>query len=169
MLIFASLFSVFAIYRSHIMFGPTPNQIFHYGSTLLETLLLLTSSFTVGMAIYAMRNSNRRAMMAWLVVTLLLGAGFISTELHEFFTDVSHGITWHVSSFLSGFFILVGTHGAHVSFGIIWAITLLVQLSRRGLTPITTRKLYTFSLYWHFLDIVWVFIFTFVYLFGKIT
>ena len=169
MLIFASLFSVFAVYRSHIVFGPTPNQIFHYAPTLLETLLLLTSSFTVGMAIYAVRNDRQKAMMTWLVVTLMMGAAFVTTEIHEFVGDVSHGITWHVSSFLSGFFILVGTHGAHVSFGIVWAVTLLFQLSRRGLTPVTTRKLYTFSLYWHFLDIVWVFIFTFVYLYGKIT
>ncbi|MCL5064447.1 MAG: cytochrome c oxidase subunit 3 [Firmicutes bacterium] len=169
MLIFASLFSVFAVFRSRIMAGPTPNQIFHYGSTLLETLLLLTSSFTVGMAIFAMRKSHAKVMMAWLVLTLVLGAGFVATEIHEFVTDVQHGITWHVSGFLSGFFVLVGTHGAHVSFGIAWAVTLLFQLSRRGLTPVTSRKLYTFSLYWHFLDIVWVFIFTFVYLFGKIT
>jgi len=169
MLIFASLFSVFAVFRSRIMAGPTPNQLFHYGSTLFETLLLLTSSFTVGMAIYAMRNSRSRTMMAWLILTLVLGAGFVATEIHEFVTDIHHGITWHVSGFLSGFFVLVGTHGAHVSFGIVWAVTLIIQLARRGLTPITTRKLFTFSLYWHFLDIVWVFIFTFVYLYGKVT
>ena len=81
---------------------------------------------------------------------------------------VGQGLTWHQSAFLSAFYVLVGTHGAHVTFGIFWAVTLLFQVARRGITPITARKLYTFSLYWHFLDIVWVFIFTFVYLGGKI-
>lgn len=167
-LIFASLFSVYAVYRSRVVLGPTPNQLFQLGPVLLETLLLLTSSFTVGLAIYAMRTNKPKILMAWLIVTLMLGAGFVTSELHDFLTYAASGFTWHRSAFLSGFFLLVGTHGAHVTFGILWALTLLVQLARRGLTPVTTRKIYTFSLYWHFLDIVWIFIFTFVYLSGKI-
>jgi cytochrome aa3-600 menaquinol oxidase subunit 3 len=167
-LIFASLFSSYAVYRPMTAGGPTPAQIIHLGPVLLETLLLLTSSFTVGIAIWAMRRGRTRMLTAWLVLTMLLGAGFVGTELHEFIADVAVGASWHRSAFLSAFFLLVSTHGAHVTFGILWALSLLVQLARRGITAVTARKLYTFSLYWHFLDIIWVFIFTFVYLGGKI-
>lgn len=167
-LIFASLFSVYSVYYSRVAQGPGPAQLFHLAPTLLETLLLLTSSFTVGIAVWAMRRGQLRAAMAWVVGTLVLGAGFVATEIHEFVGDVAAGYTMHTSAFLSSFFALVATHGAHVTFGILWAVTLLVQLARRGFTPVTTRKLYTFSLYWHFLDIVWVFIFTYVYLNGKL-
>ena len=168
MIIFASLFAVYAVYRNRTALGPTPQQLFHLGPTVLETLLLLTSSFTIGIAVWAMRHDRPRLVLGWLIATLVLGAGFVITEISDFVSYMSQGATWHVSGFLSGFYVLVGTHGAHVTFGIMWAITLLLQLRRRGLTPITRRKLFTFSLYWHFLDIVWVFIFTFVYLSGKI-
>lgn len=167
-LIFASLFASYAVYRSRVAEAPGPAQVFHLGPVLLETMLLLTSSFTVGLAIWAMRTGRIRALRLWLLATLVLGAGFVTSEIHDFTTMVSQGLTWHQSAFLSAFYILVGTHGGHVTFGIVWAVTLLVQLARRGITPVTARKVYTFSLYWHFLDIVWVFIFTFVYLGGKI-
>lgn len=168
LLVFASLFSVYAVYRSQVINHLGPARLFHLGPALLETLLLLTSSFTISLAIFAMRQRQVRAMVIWLVVTIGLGAGFVTTELHEFISYGAAGATWHQSGFLSGFFILVGTHGAHVTFGILLALSLLWQLSRHGLTAVTARKLYTFSLYWHFLDIVWVFIFTFVYLNGKL-
>jgi cytochrome aa3-600 menaquinol oxidase subunit 3 len=167
-LIFASLFSSYAVYQPMVAQGPTPMQLFHLGPVVLETLLLLTSSFTVGIAVWAMRRHRTTMLKAWLVFTMLLGALFVATELHEFIADVAAGASWSTSAFLSSFFLLVSTHGAHVTFGIIWALALLVQLARRGLTPVTARKIYTFSLYWHFLDIIWVFIFTFVYLGGKI-
>jgi cytochrome aa3-600 menaquinol oxidase subunit 3 len=167
-LIFASLFSVYAVYRSGVAQGPSPFQVFSLGPVLLETVLLLTSSFTVGMAIWAMRTNRQKALVGWLVATLALGAGFVTSEVHDFVGMVSRGWTWHVSGFLSGFYVLVGTHGSHVTAGILWALVLLVQLARRGLTPSMRRKLYSFSLYWHFLDIVWVFIFTFVYLGAKL-
>jgi cytochrome aa3-600 menaquinol oxidase subunit 3 len=140
----------------------------HLGPVFLETMLLLTSSFTVGIAIWSMRQGRLKALRLWLLATLILGAAFVTSEIHDFVTMVGQGLTWHQSAFLSAFYVLVGTHGGHVTFGIIWAVTLLLQLGRRGLTPVTARKVYTFSLYWHFLDIVWVFIFTFVYLGGKI-
>lgn len=167
-LIFASLFSAYAVYRPRVAAGPGPQQLFHFGPALLETLLLLTSSFTVGLAIHEMRNDRRTGLVAWTVATLVLGSGFVAMELHEFASYASLGATWHQSAFLSAFYVLVGTHGVHVTFGILWAVTLLVQLARRGLTPVTARKLYTFALYWHFLDVVWVFIFTVVYLMGKV-
>jgi cytochrome aa3-600 menaquinol oxidase subunit 3 len=167
-LIFASLFSSYAVYEYDYAMGPTQAQIFTYGPVILETVLLLTSSFTIGLAVWAMRQQKKRATLFWLLLTMLLGAGFVTSEVHDFVGYVAHGWGWHHSGFLSAFFILVGTHGAHVTFGIFWALTLLFQIFRRGFTPVTTRKLFTFSLYWHFLDIVWIFIFTFVYLNGKI-
>ncbi|MDA8194419.1 MAG: cytochrome c oxidase subunit 3 [Thermaerobacter sp.] len=164
LLLFASLFGTFAVMRFDFAQGATPAQLFHYGPLILETLLLLTSSFTCGLAIYQMRRNNQKGMLMWLIVTILLGMGFVGTEVHEFVSYVGMGATWHKSGFLSAFFTLVGTHGAHVTVGILWALTLVVQLVQRGITPRTSRKLFTFALYWHFLDIVWVFIFSFVYL-----
>jgi cytochrome aa3-600 menaquinol oxidase subunit 3 len=167
-LIFASLFSTYAVFHNSVAAGPTANQLFKMGPVLLETLLLLTSSFTIGLGIYAMRKGQVRALMAWTFLTILLGAGFVTTEIHDFVSFAALHATWHTSAFLSAFDILVGTHGAHVTFGIFWAVTLLFQLRKHGITERTARKIYTFSLYWHFLDIVWIFIFTFVYLNGKL-
>ncbi len=131
---------------------------------MLETLILLTSSFCCGLAVQAMRNGRRGALMAWLAVTCTLGLTFVLLELREFIADALAGASWHRSAFLSAFFTLVGTHGGHVSFGILWGVAILVQLAREGLNPRSASRMYTFSLYWHFLDIVWVFIFTVVYL-----
>lgn len=167
-LIFASLFSSYAVYRNAVASGPSGAQLFHMGPVMLETLLLLTSSFTIGLGIYAMRKGQVRALMGWMILTILLGAGFVFTEIHDFVSYANLGATWHTSGFLSAFDILVGTHGAHVTFGIFWAVTLLFQLKKRGITPQTARKVFTYSLYWHFLDVVWIFIYTFVYLNGKI-
>ncbi|PSR36078.1 MAG: cytochrome o ubiquinol oxidase subunit III, partial [Sulfobacillus thermosulfidooxidans] len=167
LLLFASLFAVYAVYQSRIgMAGPSPDQLFKLGPAVVETLLLLTSSFTCGLAVYEMRHGHKTGTIAWLIVTILLGIGFVTTEIREFVSYIALGDSWHHSAFLSAFFTLVGTHGAHVSFGILWAITLIIQLAGRGLTTITTRKMYMFALYWHFLDIIWVFIFTVVYLSG---
>ena len=167
-LIFASLFASYAVYQPMVAGGPTGARLFDLGPALLETVLLLTSSFTVGIAVWWMRRGQREAMMLWIVLTLILGAVFVGTELHEFAADVARGASWQTSAFLSAFFLLVSTHGAHVTFGILWALALLVQVARRGLTAVTTRKIYTFALYWHFLDLIWVFIFTLVYLGAKI-
>lgn len=167
-LIFASLFASYVVYRPMVAQGPTPAQVFHLGPVILETFALLTSSFTIGLGIFAMRRRKVGLLVVWLMVTILLGLTFVGLELGDFRAAVASGAGWTDSAFLSAFFLLVATHGAHVSFGILWALGLLVQLWRRGLTAVTARKVYTFSLYWHFLDIVWVFIFTVVYLNGKI-
>ena len=167
--LFACLFAVYAVFQGRVAAGPTLRQLVSLGPVLVETLALLSSSFTCGLAIAAMRRGRTGQLASWLLVTMLLGAGFVGMEIHEFATDVQLFGTWHQSGFLSAFFTLVGTHGGHVSFGVLWAAALLVLLWRRGLTPRVARRLYTFSLYWHFLDIVWVFIFTVVYLAGKIT
>ncbi len=167
-LIFASLFASYAVYRTMVANGPTPGQLFDLRPAVLETLCLLTSSFTVGIAVWLMRRGQQAAMVAWVILTLLLGAVFVGTELHEFVGDVARGAGWQTSAFLSAFFVLVSAHGLHVTFGILWAVALLIQVSRHGLTAVTSRKIYTFSLYWHFLDIIWVFIFSVVYLGAKI-
>ncbi len=164
LVLFACLFATFAVMRYDYANGPMPIHLFKMGPLILETALLLTSSFTCSLAIYQSRNQNKRALLSWLILTIVLGMGFVGTEIHEFVSYVSLGATWHKSGFLSAFFTLVGTHGTHVTFGILWAITLVAQLMKRGITARTSRKLYTFALYWHFLDIVWVFIFSFVYL-----
>ncbi len=167
--LFSCLFAVYASYGMRTAGGPTPMQLFHYGPALAETLLLLCSSFACGLCVYQLRRRSTNGTTAWLAVTMLLGLGFVAMEAHEFASYVASGATWHKSAFLSAFFTLVGTHGLHVSFGLLWAASLLVQLRRHGLNAVSARKLYVFSLYWHFLDIIWVFIFSAVYLVGRIS
>ncbi len=164
--LFSSLFAVYAVFRSRVALGPTPHQLFAMGPVLTETLILLTSSFTCSLSLYSARMNRLRGAVAWLIVTLLLGASFVTLEIREFVADVTAGHGWSHSAFLSGFFTLVGTHGSHVTIGIVWAVMLALQLAMKGLTVTNRRKLYTFALYWHFLDIVWIFLFSVVYLSG---
>ncbi len=163
-ILFATLFAVYAVLGERTAGGPTPQDIFVLKDVLIETMLLLTSSFTCGLAIYEMRRNNVKGLLTWMIITLLLGAGFIFMEVSEFIHYVHEGATMQTSAFLSSFFVLLGTHGAHVSLGIGWAILIIIQLLRRGITPVTARKIFIIGLYWHFLDVVWIFIFTFVYL-----
>jgi cytochrome aa3-600 menaquinol oxidase subunit 3 len=136
---------------------------------MIETILLLTSSFTCGLAIFEMHRHNKKGLLTWMVITLLLGAGFVGMEISEFINYVHDGATMQTSAFLSGFFVLLGTHGLHVSMGIGWAIMVMIQIAKRGLNPVTARKAFIIGLYWHFLDVVWIFIFTFVYLKGMVS
>lgn len=167
-ILFSTLFVSYSLLEMNTADGPTPMEIFKLGPVLVETLLLLTSSFTSGIAINQMRKNNFKGLIIWLVVTLLLGAGFLSIEIFEFVTYVNEGATLQTSAFLSAFFALLGTHGLHVTFGIGWIIIIMIQLFKNGLTPITARKVFISSLYWHFLDVVWIFILTFVYLKGMV-
>ncbi|WP_445490650.1 cytochrome aa3 quinol oxidase subunit III [Niallia sp. 03133] len=162
--LFASLFAAHGSLATKFAGGPTPEELFKLKDVMIETLLLLTSSFTCGIAIWEMRRRNLKGLIAWLVITLLLGAGFVFFEVNEFIHYVHEGATMQTSAFLSSFFVLLGTHGLHVSMGIGWATLIIIQLLRHGLTPTTARKTFIISLYWHFLDVVWIFIFTFVYL-----
>jgi len=166
--LFSSLFATYLVLHGHTVGGPTSAQLFDVKGFTIETLLLLTSSFTCGIGIYEMRRGQRKGLMIWLIVTLLLGAGFVGMELNEFITYVSLGATMQRSAFLSAFFVLVGTHGVHVTLGLFWILSIVIQIARRGITPVTARKAFVVSLYWHFLDVVWVFIFTVVYLTGKV-
>lgn len=167
--LFATLFATYFVLQGQHAGGPTQHELFKINDVLIETLLLLISSFTCGLAIFQMRNGNKKGLITWLIVTLLLGAGFVYFEVNEFVHYVTHeNATIQTSAFLSAFFVLLGTHGAHVSMGIGWAILILIQLARQGLTPVTSRKVFIVSLYWHFLDVVWIFIFTYVYLAGLV-
>ncbi|KDE50698.1 cytochrome aa3 quinol oxidase subunit III [Geobacillus sp. CAMR5420] len=166
--LFATLFATYLVLFQRTGSGPTAGELFEVKDVLIETLLLLTSSFTCGLAIFEMRRGRISGLIAWLLVTLLLGVGFITFEIREFIHYVHEGATMQTSAFLSSFFVLVGTHGAHVSLGIGWMILIIIQLLQRGFTPKTARKVFIVSLYWHFLDVVWIFIFTLVYLLGMV-
>ncbi|MFE8703520.1 cytochrome aa3 quinol oxidase subunit III [Cytobacillus sp. FJAT-54145] len=167
--LFATLFGVYGVLYERYAGGPTHKDIFIMKDVMIQTVLLLTSSFTMGVAIFEMRRNNLKGLLIWFILTLLLGAGFLYMEINEFIHYIHAGATMQTSAFLSSLFVLLGTHGAHVTFGIFWATFVIVQLLKRGLTPVTARKTFIIGLYWHFLDVVWIFIFTFVYLKGMIS
>jgi len=133
---------------------------------LVETALLLLSSITYGMAVIAMNNQNKGSVIGWLALTFLFGAGFIGMEIYEFHHLIAEGFGPNRSGFLSGFFTLVGTHGLHVTSGLIWMAVLMFQIAKRGLTESNRTRIMCLSLFWHFLDVVWICVFTVVYLMG---
>lgn len=167
-MLFATLFAGYFTLVDRTGNGPTGAEIFEITPVLLETFILLTSSFTIGLAIHAMRIRNRKAMVTFFVITLLLGLGFLSFEVFEFVHYVHIGAGLQTSAFTAALLTTLGTHGAHVTFGFFWGLLILLQITNRGLTPEVANKSFIFSLYWHFLDVVWIFIFTFVYLKGLI-
>jgi cytochrome o ubiquinol oxidase subunit 3 len=164
-LLFATFFAAYAVLHTHTNGGFTAKD-FDIPGFIIETFILLISSFTSGLAVLAMHKGNKKALMGWLIVTAALGATFVGLEINEFTNMVAEGATLSKSAFLTSFFSLVGTHGLHVTFGIFWMVGLIVQLSKKGITNVTKRKISIISLYWHFLDAVWIFIFTVVYLMG---
>lgn len=167
--LFSCLFAMYIILQGSTAGGPTSQEIFEFKSFMIQTMLLLTSSFTCGLAIHEMRRGKVKPLIIWLIITLLLGLGFLYMEIEEFLLYIYHeGATWGTSAFLSSFFALVGTHGLHVTLGSLWMISIIIQLAQRGLTPKTTRKAFIIGLYWHFLDVMWIFIFTIVYLSGMV-
>src|SRR5579859_5592795 len=164
LLMFTVLFACFAVLRNNTFGGPTGRELFSLPSALAETLILLTSSFTAVLGMLAARLGNKRQVLGWFGVTFLLGFVFLVLELKEFVTFVYDGNTWHSNASLSSFFTLVGTHGLHITFGLLWMGVTLALIWKRGLDSHLVRKLTLLSLFWHFLDIVWIFIFTVVYL-----
>lgn len=169
MLLFACVFSTYAVLFRHTNLGPTPAGLFDVRGFTAETLILLTSSFTSGLGTIAMRRGHKGALIGWILVTMALGLCFLGLELSEFITDATSGATMQRSAFLSAFFTLVGMHGCHVTFGIFWMLSILIQVAVRGISTVTAPKVFIVGLYWHFLDVVWVFIFTVVYLVGELT
>lgn len=164
LLMFAVLFAVYAVLRNATAGGPSANDLFRPELALAETLILLTSSFTCGIGMIAAHHGNKNQVMSWFGITFLLGLSFLGIELYEFVELIHEGHTWRTSAFLSAFFGLVGTHGLHIISGLLWLGIVLIYIMKRGLNEHMVRKLALLSLFWHFLDIVWIFIFTFVYL-----
>jgi cytochrome o ubiquinol oxidase subunit 3 len=165
-LIFASLFATYGVLGRNYAGGPTGAEVFELPMVALNTALLLLSSITYGMAMVAIQEKKLRETLGWLALTGLLGCGFLGLELKEFAHLIADGAGPDRSAFLSSFFTLVGTHGLHVTFGVIWLATLMVQLYRRGITATNHRRVMCLSLFWHFLDVIWIGVFSFVYLLG---
>ncbi|WP_219837259.1 cytochrome o ubiquinol oxidase subunit III [Paenibacillus sp. R14(2021)] len=165
-MIFGTFFATYLVLKNNTNGGPGPADLFELSGVIASTFILLTSSYTCGLAVLAMNRGKLRALIGWLAITALLGLAFIGLEVKEFAHFVSEGATMSTSAFLSAFFTLVGTHGLHVTVGLVWMAGLMIQLSRKGITPVTKRKVQIVSLFWHFLDVVWIFVFTVVYLMG---
>ena len=166
LIMFAVLFATYAVLHTSTFSGPTANEIFSLPFVLIETLILLTSSFTVGLSMLALKEQKTSSVLTWLSVTTLLGATFLAMELYEFKNLFHEGASFTRSAFLSSYFVLVGTHGLHIAIGLLWIVIMIIVVVRHGLSASNSRKLVLFSLFWHFLDIVWIFIFTIVYLIG---
>jgi cytochrome o ubiquinol oxidase subunit III len=164
--LFASLFATYAVLSMSTFGGPQAGELFSLPYILTETLILLTSSFTCGLAVLSAQARKKNRVLFWFGVTALLGLAFLGMEIHEFRDFVLSGNSWQRSGFLSAFFTLVGTHGLHITSGLIWMGVMMKQIWRRGLVRSTVRRLTLLSIFWHFLDVVWIFIFTIVYLMG---
>jgi cytochrome o ubiquinol oxidase subunit 3 len=165
-IIFSMLFVTFVNLSDRYAQGPTGQDLFELSDVFLETMALLISSLTYGLAMISLRKGDKQWVMGWLAITFFFGACFIGLEVNEFLGLVSEGAGPQRSAFLSSFFTLVGTHGTHVTFGLIWIITMIAQISYKGLTPPVASRLTRLSLFWHFLDIVWIAVFSTVYLGG---
>lgn len=164
--LFASLFATFIVLQPGTNGGPSGKEIFSLPFVLAETLILLTSSFTSGLAMLAAEQRRKQQTLVLLGITAALGIAFLTMEVTEFHKLAAEGNSWHRSGFLSAFFTLVGTHGLHITAGLIWLAVLCQKLFTRGFTRSTMRRLSMFSMFWHFLDIIWIFIFSIVYMIG---
>ena len=165
-IIFALLFATYVVMAPNNAGGPTGKDVFNLGRTFAETMLLLCSSITFGFATVAVRLGRQRVALNWLAVTFVLGVGFVTLEIGEFTSMYQQGAGPQRSGFLSAFFTLVGTHGLHVSMGLVWILILSTQVLVKGLTEPVVSRLFRLGLFWHFLDIVWIGIFSIVYLPG---
>ena len=165
-LIFAGLFATFGVLGQNYAAGPTGKELFDLPLVALNTAFLLLSSITFGFAMLQKQKKNVGGTLTWLAITGLLGLCFLGVELYEFHHLIHQGATPQRSAFLSSFFTLVGTHGLHVTFGLIWLVTLMIQISKHGLIEENNRRINCLSMFWHFLDVVWIGVFTFVYLMG---
>jgi cytochrome o ubiquinol oxidase subunit 3 len=163
-ILFAALFAAYAVLSDASAGGPIGAELFDKRHVFLETLCLLTSSVTCGFGSLAVLRTDKRAMYLWMFATFVLGATFLAMEASEFADMVSAGAGPSRSAFLSAFFALVGTHGLHVSVGLVWLLIMLLQVATLGFRPMVARRFFCFGLFWHALDIVWIGVFTIVYL-----
>src|SRR6185312_17529793 len=146
--------------------GPSGADLFSLPFVLAETVALLTSSYTAGLGLLAARRRDKNQVFFWFGITMLLGIFFLTMEISEFHKLVLEGNSWRRSGFLSAFFTLVGTHGLHITTGLVWMTVMLYKIYNKGVTAVNLKRLTMLSLFWHFLDIIWIFIFTIVYLIG---
>ena len=167
-LIFAVLFAMYGVVGGNYAAGPAPKDLFEIELVAVNTAMLLLSSITYGFAILQAQAGKQNGVLGWLAATGLFGLAFVGIELYEFHHLIELGAGPQRSAFLSAFFALVGTHGLHVTFGILWLVTLMVQVRRWGLTDSNKRRLACLSLFWHFLDLIWIGVFSYVYLMGVI-
>ena len=165
-LMFAVLFATHGVVGRNYAAGPSPADLFNLNLIAVATAMLLFSSITFGFAMLQMERNAKTETLFWLGVTALFGMAFLGIEVYEFGKLISEGAGPTRSAFLSSFFALVGTHGLHVTFGTIWLIVLMVQISMHGLIPENRRRLMCLSMFWHFLDVIWIGVFSFVYLMG---
>jgi cytochrome o ubiquinol oxidase subunit 3 len=168
LLSFAVLFATYAVLSGNTAGGPHAKELFSMPFVLAETLILLTSSFTAGLAMLSLKRQDKNQVLVWFAITFLLGVSFLVMEITEFQKLIAEEASWKRSAFLSSFFALVGTHGLHISVGLLWMLVSMIMVWKRGLTEFVGSKLVRLSLFWHFLDVVWIFIFTIVYLHGNI-
>ncbi|HWT55465.1 MAG TPA: cytochrome o ubiquinol oxidase subunit III [Candidatus Microsaccharimonas sp.] len=164
--LFASLFATYAVMRHNTYGGPSGHELFNLPYVLAETLILLTSSFTCGLALLSAKMRDKPNTLLWFGITALLGAAFLGLELSEFHKLIVDGNSWRRSGFLSAYFTLVGTHGLHITVGLLWMVTMMIRVTKQGFSNLSIKRLTMLSMFWHFLDVVWIFIFTIVYLTG---
>lgn len=163
LVIFAVLFACFIVLHANVLNGPTAKDLYHFPSVLAETLILLTSSFTCSLGMYAVNRKAKTWAIVWFICTFLLGASFLFIEIQEFVDFVHKGASWQRSAFLSSFFALVGTHGFHIFVGLLWMVVMMFRIALRPLVHHSVSRIFRMALFWHFLDFVWIFIFTVVY------
>ena len=165
-LIFAILFATYAVLGHSFAGGPDAKELFDLKLVAINTAMLLFSSITFGFAMLEMEKGNKGLMISWMVVTFFFGACFLGIELYEFHHLIGEGAGPWRSAFLSAFFTLVGTHGLHVTCGLVWMTVLMTQMNKHGITAANKRRMMTLSMFWHFLDVIWIGVFSFVYLMG---
>ncbi len=165
-ILFATLFITYAVLHNSTFGGPTAKDIYTLERAFLQTMILLSSSITCGFMLLSAVKSHLKNTLLWLGATFLLGALFLYIEVDEFVILVNEGYSWKVSAFLSSFFTIIGAHGLHISVGLLWAAVMMGQLFYQGVNVDTFRRLVVFGLFWHFLEFIWIFVFTFVYLIG---
>lgn len=168
-IIFIALFATYGVLTFGVADGPKPHEIFSLGRAAAETAILLLSSLAFGLVSYSALSGDKGRALFWLVVTMLLGAGFLALEFSEFRDLFARGAGPQASGFMSGFFGLVGAHGLHVSIGMLMLAIMGIQIIVKGLTEPVLSRLYRVGLFWHFLDLVWIGIFSFVYLPGVLS